>query len=133
MMKLGKALRLLRKHVGVRQADIGKAVGLSTASVSQWENDEVVSYTCDVLHAYSIFFKKPISELFRIAEDIEKDPRNYMLHEPKAEYFDGVDDRADLAEIMMMLRAMPETQTTALLQLLKAWETPIPGRARKSD
>ena len=41
-MSIGKNIKLLRERKGMTQEELGKAVGVSSMAVSQWENNRAV-------------------------------------------------------------------------------------------
>ncbi|HZP26267.1 MAG TPA: helix-turn-helix transcriptional regulator [Dehalococcoidia bacterium] len=109
-MPLGEILRKQREQMGMSQAQLAAAAGLSQGYLSQIENSEVANPSAAVL--------------FRLAQALHLDPRSLLPDDPRyfgtaeAEKFETPVD----PDLLRFLAQLTTEQQTSLLIFLRRME-----------
>lgn len=110
-MTLGQRIKQRRKHVGLSQKDLSKAVGVSDSSISLWESDNTAPRGENLHELASALQCSPTWLLFG---DEDKTPA------PPRELDDLHQLTGDEMEMLKLFRVLPESERAAQISGMKA-------------
>ena len=73
----GKALRVLREFHYLKQIDVSRAMGMSSATICRVETDKFTP-SIDMLDRFARFYDIPVSSIILIAEALDSDDATSM-------------------------------------------------------